>query len=81
MITPTVNYNLYQPLLADNRCIQYVNTFNYIGVLIDDQLTFTPYYHQVKRQMDNKFVLSKIRRHIDCKIAILIYKQAIVPLV
>ena len=55
--------------------------FNYLGVVIDDQLTYTPYYNLIKRRVENKiFVLSKIRRYIDCKTALLIYKQAILPL-
>ena len=63
------------------RIIQYVNNFNYLGVLIDDQLTFTPYYKTVKRRVENKiFTLSKIRRYVDNRTSLLIYKQAILPL-
>ena len=64
------------------REIQYVHTFNYLGVVIDDQLCFNSYYHAVKRKVENKiFVLSKIRKYVDSKTALLIYKQAILPLV
>ena len=59
-----------------------MNTFNYLGVLLDDQLTFTPYYKLVKRRLENKiFVLSKIRKYISNMTALLIYKQAVLPFV
>ena len=81
LILPTVQYNLYQPLRTDGKCIQKVNTFNYLGVLLDDQLTFTPYYKLIKRRVENKiFVLSKIRKYVDAGTAVLIYKQTILPI-
>ena len=81
IVSPTLLYNLYRPLTAGGREIHYVHTFNYLGVIIDDQLCFTPYYHLVKRRVENKvFVLSKIRKYLDSKTAILLYKQAILPL-
>ena len=82
LINYSNRYNLYRPILAEGRRIQFVNTFNYLGVILDDQLTFTPYYNMVKRRMENKiFVLSKIRKYVDNKTALLIYKQAVLPLV
>ena len=81
LILPTVQYNLYQPLRTDGKCIQKVNTFNYLGVLLDDQLTFTPYYKLIKRRVENKiFVLSKIRKYVDAGTAVLIYKQTILSI-
>ena len=81
LISPTVHYNLYRPLSTGGMNIQYVNTFNYLGVLLEDQLTFTPYYNLVKRRVENKiFTLSKIRKYIDNRTAVLIHKQAILPL-
>ena len=59
-----------------------MNTFNYLGVLLDDQLTFTPYYNLDKRRIEYKiFILSKIRKYVNNMTALLIYKQAILPLV
>ena len=81
LITPKIQYNLYQPLSLDGKKIQFVHTFNYLGVLIDDQLSFTPYCNLVKRRVENKlFILSEIRTFLDSRTAILIYKQAILPL-
>ena len=81
LITPTTQYNLYRPLSTGGKVIQFVNTFNYLGVLLDDKLSFTPYYNLVKRRVGNKiFVLSKIRKFVDNMTALLIYKQAILPL-
>ena len=81
LIKPTIQYNLYQPLSTEGKNIQFVNMFNYLGVLLDDQMTFTPYYNLVKRRIENKiFVLSKIRKFVDSRTALLVYKQAILPL-
>ena len=55
--------------------IQFVNTFNYLGVILDDHLTFTPYYNMVKRRM------VKIRKCVDNRTSLLIYKQAVLPVV
>ena len=82
LITSTIQYNLYPPLVTAGRNIQYVNVFNYLGVLLDSQLSYTSYCQMVKRKMENKiFVLSKIRKYVDDSTAILIYKQAVLPLV
>ena len=75
-------HNLYRPLCTRGKPIQFVSTFNYLGVLIEDQLSFTPYYNSVKRKMENKiFVLSKIRKYICNRTSLLTYKQAVLPLV
>ena len=82
LIKSTNRYDLFRPITSGGNNIQFVNTFNYLGVTLDDQLTFTPYYNMVKRRMENKiFVLSKIRKYVDNKTALLIYKQAVLPLV
>ena len=61
LISPVVPTNVYRPLIAGDKYIQYVNTFNYLGVLIDDQISFTPYYHLVKRRLENKiFIFSNL---------------------
>ena len=45
-------------------------------------MNFTSYYEFVKRRLEDKnVVLSKIRKYIDSNTSILIYKQAILPLV
>ena len=81
MLIPPQN-DVNRPLVAGDKQIQYVHTFNYLGVILDDQLSLTPYYHLVKRRIENKiFVLSKIRKFVDSRTALLIYKQAILPLV
>ena len=58
LLFPTVTYNQYHPLTTGGREVHYVRTFNYLGVTIDDQLSFNPYYHAVKRIVEHKiFVL------------------------
>ena len=82
LVCPTKSHNLYQPISSMGKTIQFVNNFNYLGVIIDDQLTFIPYYNLVKRRMENKiFVMSKIRKYVDIRTALLIYKQAVLPLI
>ena len=81
LITPTPHYNLHRPLTFNNKEIQYVHTFNYLGLLLDDKLTFTPHYRLVKRRIENNiFVLSKVRKYINNETAVLIFKQAILPI-
>ena len=63
------------------KAIQFVNNFNYVGVIIDNYLNFTPYYNLVKRRMENKiFVMTKIRKYVDNRTALLIYKQAVLTI-
>ena len=81
LVFPTLQYNLYRPLIASTKEIQYVHNFNYLGVLFDDRVCFTAYYRMVKRRVENKiFVLFKIRKYVDNATALLIYKQAVLPL-
>ena len=44
LVTAMAKHNMYQPLIAGDRHIQYVHrpTFNYLSAMIDDQLSFTP---------------------------------------
>ena len=50
MLIPPQN-DVNRPLVAGDKQIQYVHTFNYLGVILDDQLSLTPYYHLVKRRI------------------------------
>ena len=36
LIFPTVQYDLYRPLRASGSDIQFVHTFNYLGVIIEE---------------------------------------------
>ena len=81
MSFPSLHYNLQCPLFAGGKEIHYAHTFNYLGVIIDEHLNFNAYYHDVKRKVGNKiFVLSKIRKYVDNAALLLIYKQAVLPL-
>ena len=81
LISSTTHQSLYQPISTMGKAIQFVNNFNYLGVIIDNHLIFTPYYNLVKRRMENKiFVMTKIRKYVDNRTALLIYKQAVLPL-
>ena len=72
----------HRSISSMGKNVQFVKTFNYLGVIIDDQLAFTPYFNLVKRKVENKiFVMSKIRKYVDNRTATLIYKQAVLPLV
>ena len=81
LIIPSLQYNLYRPLTTLGKELQYVHNFNHLGVIIDDQTCFTAYYGIVKRRVESKiFVLSKLKRYVNNRTALLIYKQAILPL-
>ena len=82
LVKPQKTLDVHVPVVSKRKNIQFVNTFNYLGVILDDQLSFTPNYNMVKRKMEHTiFVLTKIRKYIDKKTAVLIYKQAVLPLV
>ena len=60
--------------------LEYVNTYKYLGITIDAQMTFQPLAKQVLKQTAHKvFLLSKVRRFLTSKAAISVYKTKILP--
>ena len=60
--------------------LQYVRQFNYLGVKLDSRLTFEMHANECLRLVSHKlFLLTKIRKYIDKKQALTIYKSKIMP--
>ena len=70
-----------EPLRILGRNIKYVKKCNYLGIILDSEMTLTPLCKNIqKRVLDKIFMLSKLGRFITYKASILIYKQVILPI-
>ena len=68
------------PFNAGNSTIVFVNTFCYLGCIIDTELTMLPALKHIYRKVEQKiYMLGKLRYLVDKKSAVLIYKQTILP--
>ena len=66
---------------AGNRRIMFVKQFTYLGIVLDEELSLTPLYKDVVRQVEQKlFLLRKIRNYITKFAAMCVYKQMILPI-
>ena len=54
LVKPQKTFDVHVPVVLKRKNIQFVNTFNYLGGILDDQLSFTPNYNMVKRKMEHK---------------------------
>ena len=72
--TPTI------PIYIDNQSIDYVTTYKYLGITIDQTLNFNVHANQVIKTVSYKlFLLQKIRKYITTQAAINIYKAMVLP--
>ena len=71
---------LFPDLEISGTKLQYVRQFNYLGVKLDNRLTFETHASECIRLVSHKlFLLAKIRKYIDKKQALTIYKSKIMP--
>ena len=64
-----------------NTILENVKSYNYLGVVIDNSLTFSDFLkNKCNRINQCLYQLGKMRKYIDSDIACTIYKQTIVPL-
>ena len=65
--------------ISDNK-IQYVKHFNYLGMKLEDTLTFELHAAETMRMVAHKlYLLSRIRKYITIGQSIAIYKSKVVP--
>ena len=65
-----------------NISVKFVKQYNYLGITLDPEMILQPLIKNVKKSMINKiFNLRKIRKYINEKAAIAIYKQTILPII
>ena len=75
----TVDYN--NVLNLSGTPLEFVHSYKYLGVSLDEQLNLTDLMSGVKKAINGHlFKLRKIRKYITPKCAVLIYKQTILPL-
>ena len=61
--------------------LDYTDTYNYLGIHIDKNMTLTPLLSKLKTRVINKiYSLVKIRNMINTHCAVSIYKQTILPI-
>ena len=64
----------------NDKSLQYVRQFNYLGVKLDNRLTFELHANECIRLVSHKlYLLTKVRPFIDKKQALTIYKSKIMP--
>ena len=62
-------------------CIHYVSQYNYLGILLDNEMTLFPLFKNIKKRVNNKmFALRKIRKYLTEIASVLVYKQTIMPI-
>ena len=61
--------------------LERVESYNYLGILLDTHMTLSPLIKKVKKIVTSKiYSLSKIRNIINMKLKLTTYKQTILPL-
>ena len=65
-----------------NNCyIDYTKQYVYLGTILDSEMSLLPLYKNTIKIVSNKiFLLRKIRKYIDYRTALCIYKQTILPM-
>ena len=60
--------------------IQKVKQFKYLGITLDEKLTFRPHVHESIRKASHRlYQLCKIRRYVNTSSSVSIYKSMILP--
>lgn len=71
----------HKELKIGNQNIEIVHEYSYLGIRIDDKLNFTPHLKSMLRNLSyKKKQFKRIRKFIDQKVAINIYKTMIAPI-
>ena len=71
---------LNNPIVISDTPVKFVKQYNYLGIIIDSEMTIQPMLKHVKKLLTNKiFLLRKIRKFLTEKAALSIYKQTILP--
>ena len=68
------------PLILYDRPVDFVKQYNYLGVIIDSEMTLRAFYSHVKKIIFSKiFCFRKIRQYLTVNAAIMVYKHTILP--
>ena len=64
----------------DGNTIEKVNKMKYLGVFIDDKLSFKDHLEFITKKISKKvYFMSKVRNKLDKETKIVLYKSIIVP--
>ena len=70
----------HHPLHINNVSLDYVLSYKYLGITIDQSLNFNLHMNQLVKTISYKlFLLQKLRTYITCNAAIQIYKSMVTP--
>ena len=73
--------NLDNRFTLNGVVLERVQSYNYLGVILDTHMTLSALIKKVKKVVSNKiYTLAKIRNSISLKCALTIYEQTILPL-
>ena len=77
----TVNKNQNIDIMVEGKKIQQVKSFKYLGILLDECLTFNMHINCVIRNTAHKiYLLNRVKQYLTEKSCILIYKSFILPI-
>ena len=75
------NINLNNKLTLNGDTLEFAETYNYLGLILDKNMSLTPLLSKLKKTVVAKiYSLVKIRDMITTQCAITIYKQTIMPI-
>ena len=64
------------PLDINGKHVEFVKQYNYLGIILDSELTLKPMYKNVEKRVIYKvFMLRKLRKYLTYKAALQICKQ------
>ena len=75
------NIDLSEKFVLDGKPLEFVQTYNYLGINLDKGMTLSSLLTKLKSRIVNKiYSLVKIRNMITSQCALTIYKQTILPI-
>ena len=68
------------PLRAYDNDVTFVKKYNYLGVILDSEMSLRPFYNYVKKIVHSKlYTFRKIRTYLTEHASIMLYKHMILP--
>ena len=70
----------FAPVRLYNQDVIFVRQYNYLGVILDSEMTLRPLFNHVKKNVYSKiFTLLKLRKCLTEHAAVMLYKHTILP--
>ena len=70
------------PFRLTGERVDFVKHHSYLGITLDSVMSFSPLVKSIKKKVSNKFfIFRKIRKYLDFKSAVIVYKQTILPVI